>query len=287
MTQSILRRYLANCLWLAAAMLIGGCSFGKPSGPGPRLHVLDCGTIGPMSPESFGLTATEVGGTTVRLAAPCYLVVHPKGTLIWDVGHIADADIPEDGTEVVQHDVLKAKRRLGSQLKLLGYTPRDIDYLAMSHHHIDHTANANAFAGSTWIVQRSEYDVMFSDASTGAPESYRALENAKRIVLNDQDHDVFGDATVVVKSAPGHTAGHQVLFLQLRNFGPLLLMGDLYHLTEQQALDRVTTFEFDGALTRATRKRMNAFIARTGAQAWIQHDPRTYSSLRKAPACYD
>ena len=31
----------------------------------------------------------------------------------------------------------------------------------MSHYHLDHTANANLFAGSTWIVQQAEYDAMF------------------------------------------------------------------------------------------------------------------------------
>ena len=59
----------------------------------------------------------------------------------------------------------------------------------------------------------------------------------------------------VIKTAPGHTPGHQMLFLKLRNFGPLLLMGDLYHLPEEKTLDRVPTFDFDAAMTRATRKR--------------------------------
>jgi len=33
------------------------------------------------------------------------------------------------------------------------------------------------------------------------------------------DHDVFGDGTVVIKFAPGHTPGHQVLSLKLANTG--------------------------------------------------------------------
>jgi glyoxylase-like metal-dependent hydrolase (beta-lactamase superfamily II) len=65
---------------------------------------------------------------------------------------------------VVQQKFLKATRRLGPQLAALGFKPKDITYLAMSHYHVDHTANANMFAGSTWIVQQAEYDIMFSDA---------------------------------------------------------------------------------------------------------------------------
>jgi N-acyl homoserine lactone hydrolase len=42
-------------------------------------------------------------------------------------------------------------------------SPQDIKYIAFSHYHIDHTANANMFAGSTWLVAQAERDIMFSD----------------------------------------------------------------------------------------------------------------------------
>src|SRR5262249_55227701 len=141
-------------------------SYGAAPPSSPRLYVLDCGTIAPMDPKLFGLQASEVKGD-VHFVSPCYLVVHRKGTLIWDVGQVPDKDIPDDGTEVVQQGILKATRPLLPQLAALGYQPKDITYLAMSHYHADHTANANLFAGSTWIVQQAEYDIMFSDAQVG------------------------------------------------------------------------------------------------------------------------
>ena len=98
---------------------------------------------------------------------------------------------------------------------------------------------------------------------------------------------MFGDGTVIIKTAPGHTPGHQMLFLRLKHFGPLLLAGDLYHLPEERTLDRVPTFDFDAAMTRATRRKVDAFLAETGAQMWIQHDPATNAPLKKAPQFYD
>ena len=88
----------------------------------------------------------------------------------------------------------------------------------MSHYHLDHTANANLFAGSTWIVQQAEYDAMFGDKEFAHPRrsTYDKLKDAKRITLNNEDHDVFGDGTVIIKTAPGHTPGHQMLFLRLQ-----------------------------------------------------------------------
>lgn len=274
----------------ACGLILAGCSASPRTAANgaPRLYILDCGTIAPMDPKLFGVTAEEVN-RPVAFVTPCYLIVHPKGTLIWDVGQVPDQDIPDDGTEVVQQRILKATRRLAPQLASLGYQPQDITYIAMSHYHADHTANANMFARSTWIVQQAEYDIMFSDAQVGirTPESYKDLKDAKRITLNNADHDVFGDGTVIIKTAPGHTPGHQMLFLRLAHFGPLLLAGDLYHVPEEKTLDRVPTFEFDGAMTRATRKKVDEFIRETGATMWIQHDPPTNAGLKKAPEYYD
>ena len=125
-----------------------------------RLYILDCGTISAMDPTLFGFNPGEVN-REVTFVSPCYLIVHPKGTLMWEAGQVPDKDIPDDGTEVAQQDILKARHRLSTQLAALGYQPKDITYLAMSHYHVDHTANANMFAGSTWIVQQAEYDIMF------------------------------------------------------------------------------------------------------------------------------
>jgi N-acyl homoserine lactone hydrolase len=252
-----------------------------------RLYVLDCGTIAPMDPALFGLKPEEVPDYT-GFVTPCYLIVHPKGSLIWDVGQIPDEQIPGDGTEAVKQGLLKARRRLAPQLAEVGFSPRDITYIAMSHYHIDHTANANLFAASTWIVQQAEYDFMFSDhEGIRDPQTYQALKTARRITLHDSDHDVFGDGTVVIKSAPGHTPGHQMLFLKLAHHGAIVLAGDLYHFPQERTLDRVPGFDFDAGMTRASRMKTEELLRTTGAQLWIQHDPATYAGLKKAPEFYD
>ncbi len=277
-----------SALALLAGLSVTSSSEAKPAHVSRlRLYVMDCGTIVAMDPALYGLKAEEIHGDTA-FVTPCYLIVHPKGTLIWDVGQVPDKDIPDDGT-LVQQTVLRATRRLSSQLKEIGYSPAEIDYLAMSHYHADHTANANAFAKSTWIVQQGDYDMMFKpgDIPIRMPETYQELKNSKRITLHNQDHDVFGDGTVLVKSAPGHTPGHQMLFLKLAKFGPLLLAGDLYHLPEEKTLDRVPTFDFNPDMTRASRRRVDEFVASTHSTLWIQHNPATYATLRKSPQYYE
>jgi len=275
---------------LLVALCLASMAFAaEPGSDNLRLYVLDCGTIDPMDPALFGLQADEITGDG-SFASPCYLVVHPNGTLMWDVGQVPDEQIAGDGSTAISDDILKATRKLSTQLAALGFGMDDITYMAMSHYHADHTANANAFANtSMWIVQQPEYDVMFAGDDVGilTPDSYQDLEFAKRLMLPSTDHDVFGDGSVVIKFAPGHTLGHQMLFLDLPNYGPLLLSGDLWHLPEERSLDRVPTFDADGELTRRTRVKIEQFMKDNGAQMWIQHDPPTYAALKKAPVYYD
>ena len=73
---------------LATGPLLGAqAPTAKPPPPkAMRLYVLDCGLlkISREGVERYHVTTTEVGET--RMPVPCFLVAHPKGTLMWDVG---------------------------------------------------------------------------------------------------------------------------------------------------------------------------------------------------------
>ena len=69
--------------------------------------------------------------------------------------------------------------------------------------------------------------------------------------------------------------------------GPVLLAGDLYHYPEERTMGRVPTFEFNQEQTSATRAAIDAFLKRTGAQLWIQHDFAANAKLEKSPSYYD
>jgi glyoxylase-like metal-dependent hydrolase (beta-lactamase superfamily II) len=253
----------------------------------PRLYIFNCGTIGSMNPANYDLKPEEIKGS-LDFITPCYLVVHARGTLMWDVGQIPDANFPADGGTAKQ-GVFTSTQKLLPQLAAVGYRPADITYLAMSHYHTDHTANANEFASSTWIVQESERNAMFAEQGPrqAQPANFSKLKTAKSIVVRNEDHDVFGDGTVVIKFTPGHTPGHQSLFLKLAKTGPVVLAGDLYHYQEERTLNRIPTFDSDREQTRKSREGLEQFVKKTGAQLWIQHDPALYQKLAKAPKYID
>jgi glyoxylase-like metal-dependent hydrolase (beta-lactamase superfamily II) len=252
-----------------------------------RLYVFDCGVLNIVDPERFRLQRDEI--VTNMMSAPCFLIAHPKGTLAWDVGVIPDGALKTPGIPIGQ-GYATATRPLKAQMAEAGYSPADITYLAMSHYHYDHVANANQFTGATWLARQIERDAMFAESAPTKLNyyaNYSALKDSKTIILKDDEYDVFGDGSVILKSAPGHTAGHQVLFLKLAKTGPVLLSGDLYHYPEERTLNRVPTFEFNQEQTAQSRAAIEAFLKKTGAQLWIQHDYVGNSKLKKAPAYYE
>jgi N-acyl homoserine lactone hydrolase len=291
-----------NWLVVLAAIAIaaaGGCAGKQPaqSGgtPSLRLYVFDCGTLHYDNADAYQLKKEEVARTDMSMA--CFLVKHSKGTLMWDVGAVADGGWTPTGSPVRMKIVLPDKgerdvtmrRTLKSQLAEAGYSLADITYLALSHYHWDHTANANDFAGSTWLTRKPERDVMFSTPPPGRtiPANYSALANSKTVIIDQDTYDVFGDDTVVLKSAPGHTPGHQVLFLNLPKTGPVVLSGDLYHYPEERTLSRLPVLDFNREQTAASRAALEIFLNEKGAQLWIQHDIAGNEKLRKSPDYYD
>src|SRR5690242_11628099 len=104
-----------------------------------RLYIFDNGLIHGINPELFHLKKEEVA--VADMAVVSYLIVHPKGTLLWDSGAIPDDAIKDDGTPATS-GLYSATKTLKSQLADAGYTPKDITYFALSHYHGDHTANA-------------------------------------------------------------------------------------------------------------------------------------------------
>lgn len=260
-----------------------------------RVYVFDCGKLEGGDPSRFSLKREEMKTTDMSVA--CYLVAHPKGTLMWDVGAVPDGEVTSPGTPTRYHIVLPngnerfvtTTQTLKTQLAAAGYAPADINYLALSHYHYDHTANANLFAGATWLVRQVERDVMFPQKPNDLtrPDTYSALRSSKTTTIMTPDYDVFGDGSVVMKLTPGHTPGHNVLFVKLAKTGPVVISGDLYHYPEERSLHRVPTFDVDPKQTAASRTALDAFLKSNNAQLWIQHDFAATAKMKKAPAYYE
>jgi N-acyl homoserine lactone hydrolase len=288
MFRTALRHALAVLFVVATASGLEAQS----TGASPRLYVLDGGVL---ASETARYRLTDADVEEVELSVASFLIVHPRGVLLWDAGAVADHERSGPvGYEqrLVRRDnqerFVKLAPTLTSQLQAAGYQPSQITHLALSHYHWDHTADANLFAHAQWLVPKLEHDAMFRADPPGGtrPETYSALKTARTTLL-DGEHDVFGDGTVVIRPARGHTEGHTVLYVKLAKTGGVVLAGDLYHYPAERTLKRLPTFEVSEAGTQAARDELEQFLRRTNSALWIQHDLVAHRKLKKSPDYYD
>ena len=277
----------ALCATLALLAAAAPAFAANPAVSSLRLYVFDCGTVevGDISVFSPGIDK----GKKKMLADTCYLVAHPKGTLVWDTGFPDSLAGKPEGTQVSANFRVRLPETLARQFGEIGYEPKDVTYLGLSHMHSDHIGNVGMFPSSTVLMQNQEYEAAFGPdhaKSGNDPAKYPTLK-ANPVNKLSGDHDVFGDGSVVIKRAVGHTPGHQALFLKLPKTGNILLSGDLAHFTKNWKNRRVPSFNFDKEMSIKAMNDMAKFMKENKATLWIQHDLEQNAKIRHVPKFYD
>ncbi|WP_299884072.1 N-acyl homoserine lactonase family protein [uncultured Lacinutrix sp.] len=246
-----------------------------------KLYTLDGGNVLVNKLEIFAQD-DAFKGQSKTFADAFYIVEHPNGRLLWDAGLAEGLVGQEPFTTPNGAFTVSRKDSIVSQLKALNLTPKDFNYIALSHSHFDHTGSASKFSEATWLVQESEYNFITSDEQKKG-DNYPPIATLTKVKKLNGDHDVFGDGTVIIKSMPGHTPGHQVLYLNLAEAGSILLTGDLYHLQENRDNRGVPSFNFNVDQTLKSMDAFEAFAKETNAKVYIQHSVEDFNKLPKYP----
>ena len=268
---------------LLLALSIVSCKTSeKEAAVNVKLYVLDGGSIRVNKLELFSQDTTYQGQSK-QFADAYYVISHPKGNLMWDAGLPESlVGLKEPFTDPSGAFTVSRADSLKNQLKEIGFKIADFKYIALSHSHFDHVGHANYLKDATWLVQEKEYDFFTSDsAKVQQADIYNSINELKNVQKLHGDFDVFGDGTVVIKSMPGHTIGHQVLYLNIGLEKPLLLTGDLYHFEENRIHKGVPIFNYNVKETLESMKFFEAFAKEKNAEIIIQHAPKDFEKLKK------
>ncbi|MEQ9506631.1 MAG: N-acyl homoserine lactonase family protein [Hyphomonas sp.] len=244
------------------------------------VNVLDCGTIAVSDMDAFS-SSGDYAGQADELTNTCYLINHPNGRLLWDLGLPSQlVGMPPFTQQVF---TVSVERSITDQLADLGVVPSELTYVSISHSHFDHTGQVDQVQGATWLVNQKEYDAMFPPDGTPLADPTQAPVFAQFQPMERQiigaEHDVFGDGSVIIFETTGHTPGHASLQLMMPESGPILLTGDLYHRSESRALSRVPRFNVSEEDTLASMAAFEARGADLGAKVIIQHEPSDITPL--------
>src|SRR5579872_4033284 len=126
--------------------------------PALRLYALHCG--GDMMDMALFDPFDERAGTKVYNPYFMYVVIHPRGTVLFDSGAHPDlATNPESrlGAAAADFDMrLSTEDQVQRRLATLGMTPDDIDIVVQSHLHFDHAGGLAWLTHAPILVQREE-----------------------------------------------------------------------------------------------------------------------------------
>ena len=276
------------CALFVLAILVLGCSKAvhesgeqtlseDASLPSIKLYTFDCGDIVVSDLDAFS-SSGDYAGKAGQLVNTCYLIRHPEGDLIWDLG--LPQTLVGSGPQVNGIFTLSLESSLVDQLALIGLSAADIEFLSISHSHFDHTGQAALFPDVEWLVHEEEFDHMFGTVEGEAQHS--AFAGLNKTTFSD-NYDVFGDGSVVILTMPGHTPGHTALWVSLPKSGSVLLSGDLYHRAESRELARVQRFNSDEAETRASMVAFERLATELGARVIIKHEKLDVALLPELP----
>ncbi len=270
----------------------------QTAGFADRLYVLD-GGIGHSGNSQAWFNMLAPPGTPVDISAYAHLIKHGDTWMMFDTSTNDIIATMANGFGAAANGIRWIKtpaQTMTAQLKLVGITPADIKLIGISHNHADHTGNVSLFKNSTVLIQRLEYEqAMANGGSPAGPPNMpgEIFERDHPVRLLDGDYDVFGDGSVLLFFTGGHTLGHQVCLVHLKNTGYVLLSGDAVHFRSNFDTRRIPRIE--GANDEnhwlwsvpLAFERVAALMSYYKAQLWVHHDIEDYKGRKFAPQYYD
>lgn len=202
---------------------------------GMRLAAIEAGKM--LSQAAFAFRGGALGEPRV-FGMGGILIQHPKGTLLFDTGFGKDVDAHFQFVPALMRATSKYEKEptVAEQLSAAGIT---LNAVVLTHAHWDHVSGIPDLGHVPVWVPQAELDFIRSDNSAAALAHSFGQADYQPYAFDGPSYlgfpksrDVFGDGSVVLVPAPGHTPGSIVAFITLPSQQRYALVGDLVWQTE-------------------------------------------------------
>ncbi len=179
------------------------------------------------------------GGDFMDLPVYVYVYEHPtEGTVLIDTGFgRRTANDPKDypGAQAAKLLSLRMHRPAADQLEDIGRDVGDVRNVVVTHMHADHVGGIEDFPNAALWVARDEWESAGERTALGKPDTspFESHAAVKMVEFTGTapygpfaGHvDLFGDGSIIIIPAGGHTPGHVAVMVNLPS-GSFLLTGD-------------------------------------------------------------
>jgi len=164
------------------------------------------------------------------------LIRHPRGDLLVDAGFGRNVDAHVRTTPRLMQWTSSYTREptVAEQLRRAGIEASTLSGVLLTHAHWDHVSGIEDLPGVPVWVNAAELGFVQSGERSAelardiGTEDYRVYSFDDGAYLGfPRSHDMFGDGSVVVVPAPGHTPGSVIVFVHVGDGHRYALIGDL------------------------------------------------------------
>lgn len=260
-----------------------------------KLYMFQCGIIRTLK---HLITMGRGLGEPFDVPVPFFLIVHPKGNVLFDTGNalaVAEYKVKYWGAKVIEtcDPFMSKDDYVVAQLANIGIKPTDITHVIFSHLHLDHAGGTGAFLNAAYYTQRIElqyaYVPDFFQSSTYIRADFDKPHLNWNLLNGYQDnyYDVFGDGKIQIVFTPGHTPGSQSLLIELEKWGPTLFTGDSIYTEEILNEDVLPGVCYSPADTVQSIKKIRALRRDKGVRVITGHDPVAWTKFKLVPDYYE
>jgi glyoxylase-like metal-dependent hydrolase (beta-lactamase superfamily II) len=224
----------------------------------------------------------------VEVPTHSVFIEHPSGKkLLWETGVPRDWEnrwSPTGFGEFFPVDAATEDMWLDSRLKQLGLEPGDMDYLLLSHLHMDHAGNAQWWrgTGTTIIVDEEEKKGAFSFDGYNLGGHIRSDYDGLELTTISEDTEILPGITLL--QTPGHTFGTLSLQVELEDSGTMIFTSDALYLKESFGPPAIAAgIVYDTVAWFASVEKLRGIQEKTGASLVFGHSGEQIHQLRTGP----
>ncbi|MCS1391374.1 MBL fold metallo-hydrolase [Lysinibacillus boronitolerans] len=230
------------------------------------VNILDCGRI-------------RFKGDSNWMPVQAFLIQTPEVNIVVDAGFHPDIITNTKGylgmlSSVVEIEVTK-ENLIDHQIKQHNLEVSNIDKVIYSHLHFDHCGGAVLFEGKTTeMVQLKEFESAHN-AHFHFEYNKKDIDYAKNFKKIKGDLDLLGNGEIHLIETPGHSAGHQSVWIENSDDSDILLLCDASYSVHQFIHRGHSKYPFKKELEIVSINRLHNMIENRNKPVCVYagHDP--------------
>ncbi|MEI7615203.1 MAG: N-acyl homoserine lactonase family protein [Actinomycetota bacterium] len=257
-----------------------------------KLYLFECGTLRSRK-ELF--TLNKDIGKPFEAPIPFFLITHNGKNILFDTGNNLEvAKNPKKHWGDIINDyypVMNEQQFVVNQLETLLIKPEEIDYVILSHLHLDHAGGTGYFPNARYVVHKKELEWAFNPDCT-QKSAYIMQDIDKNVnwfpLENEfkEAYDLLKDGVIKIYPTPGHTPGHMSILVNLEASRPIFLTSDSCYTEENLYENILPGLVWDDKASMDTMDWIRKLQKKENIEIIVGHDPAAWKRFNKAPRCY-